>query len=105
MQQAQLAQDLRNTYPALNTWLVLDALVPLNGPVASIPDPTWQLHDRLAMPAGGIVLVRPDGYIAFMGKRPQDLMHFVEMNLGLMPGHVGVSPQDLPSQVLAAEVA
>lgn len=104
-QHAQLAQDLRSTYPALNTWLVLDALAPLNGPVASIPDPTWQLHDRLAMPAGGIALVRPDGYIAFMGKRPQDLMHFIEMNLGLMPGHVGVSPQDLPSHVLAAEVA
>jgi 2-polyprenyl-6-methoxyphenol hydroxylase-like FAD-dependent oxidoreductase len=103
--QAQLAHDTQTLYPALNTWLVLDTLAPLNGPVASIADPAWQLHDRLAMPAGGIILVRPDGYIAFMGKRAQDLTRFIEVNLGLTPGHAGAIPQDLPAEVLSAEVA
>jgi hypothetical protein len=57
------------------------------------------------MPAGGIILVRPDGYIAFMGKRAQDLTRFIEVNLGLTPGHAGAIPQDLPAEVLSAEVA
>lgn len=104
-QQIRLAQALQAGYPALNTWVVLDALAPLSGSVASIPDPSWQLHDRLAIPAGGIVLVRPDGYIAFMGKQAQDLMRFIEVNLGLTPGHAGVMPHDLPAQALTAEVA
>lgn len=103
--QVQHAKALQLSHPALNTWVVLDALAPLPGSIASIPDPTWQLHDRLAVPAGAIVLVRPDGYIAFMGKRMSDLLAFVERRLGLTPAHPGVAPNEHGVVHLNAEVA
>ena len=103
--QLTLARHLQGNYPALNTWVVLDALAPLPGPVHTLPDPNWVLHDRLAVPAGALVLVRPDGYIAFMGRDADALTRFLTCNLGLRAGHPGPSMRDLSLAHTTAEVA
>jgi 2-polyprenyl-6-methoxyphenol hydroxylase-like FAD-dependent oxidoreductase len=99
------ARHVQASHPAIAPWVVLDALAPLPGDVPTLPDPDWAVHDRLAVHGGALVLVRPDGYIAFMGRQHHELSRFLADQLGLRPGHPGPSVRDLALAHSHAEVA
>ncbi len=103
--QLALARLLKGSHPAITPWVVLDALAPLPDEVPTLPDPAWTLHDRLAVRSGALVLVRPDGYIAFMGQHAHELTRFIEDKLALRPGRPGPHVRDLALAQAQAEVA
>ena len=49
-----------------------------------IADPDWKLHHRYCATRGNLVLIRPDGYIAFQGKDPDELISFIKDKLSFL---------------------
>lgn len=54
-------------------------------------DPDWRLHKRYHAPAGSLMLVRPDGYIAFQGLQPMALESYLQLRSGLVRQPLPVS--------------
>lgn len=52
-------------------------------PEPLIADPDWRLHRRYHAVGGCLVLIRPDGYIAFQGKDPDELRGFLQKTAAL----------------------
>ena len=82
----QLAAQVERDYPAVQAFCVLDALdsndfAPHQ---RTLLDPDWRLHKRYHAPAGSLMLIRPDGYIAFQGLEPLALTSFLQLRSGLI---------------------
>lgn len=93
----QLAADVQGQFPSVDAHVVLDTLEPLPHAVKTLPDPSWQLHNRFAVRGGALVLVRPDGYIGFMGRDRQALMAFLQQQQALNPGVGAPAVLDTPA--------
>jgi hypothetical protein len=49
-------------------------------------DPDWRLHKRYHAKAGTLMLIRPDGYIAFQGADAITLFTYLNVRSGLLKG-------------------
>jgi 2-polyprenyl-6-methoxyphenol hydroxylase-like FAD-dependent oxidoreductase len=75
-----LGARLEREYPWIHPYLVIDALErpELGAAISVVLDPDRRLHRRYAAGSGPIVLVRPDGYIGFIGTRSTELREYLE---------------------------
>ena len=93
-----LGARLEREYPWIGAHLVLDAVEPpaLHAAIAVVLDPDLRLHRRYAADSGPIVLIRPDGYIAFIGTRSTELREYLEKRSELRRAaphaHAGLTP-------------
>lgn len=88
----RLGRGMQELYPQLRAHLVLDALaMPLDADVGALLDPDWRLHDRYDAIDGALVLVRPDGYVAFIGHDAAALKDYLGQRSTLCRG--GVAPR------------
>lgn len=78
-QWALLGKEIQDAYPSIRAHLVFDALQAPEklGTVATILDPDQRLHDRYSAADGLLVLIRPDGYIAFVGNDGTQLEQYL----------------------------
>ncbi|MGC5702620.1 FAD-dependent monooxygenase [Pseudomonas sp. NFXW11] len=82
----QLAAQVEREYPGLRAFCVVDALDhgDFERQQRTLLDPDWRLHQRYHAPAGSLMLVRPDGYIAFQGLQPTALNGYLQLRSGLL---------------------
>ena len=75
-----LGTRIQHEYPWIHAHLVLDALEhpELGAAMSVVLDPDRRLHRRYAADSGPIVLIRPDGYIGFIGTRSTELRSYLE---------------------------
>lgn len=71
-----MAQALIADYRGIEARCVVDTLDV--GRPGLIADPDWGLHRRYHADRGCMVLIRPDGYIAFQSKDPEELSRFLQ---------------------------
>lgn len=87
----QQANEIKQQYNLINNYFVVDALEQFKfnkHPDAKlILDPDWRLHHRygFGLNRKGYVLVRPDGYIGFLGNDFADLKDYFENYSMLVP--------------------
>lgn len=88
-----LAARIERDYPAVQAFCVVDALDTRDFPAhpRTLLDPDWRLHKRYHAPAGSLMLVRPDGYIAFQGLQPMALESYLQLRSGLVRQPLPVS--------------
>ncbi|WP_416261342.1 FAD-dependent monooxygenase [Gibbsiella quercinecans] len=81
-----MMQALIAGYPGIEARCVTDTLNcdDCCGPQNLIADPDWRLHRRYHADGGCLVLIRPDGYIAFQGKNPEELSNFLQTKAVLL---------------------
>lgn len=81
-----LAATVERDYPGLQAFCVVDALDgnDFDHHQRTLLDPDWRLHKRYHAPAGSLMLIRPDGYIAFQGLEPLALSSFLHIRSGLI---------------------
>lgn len=74
-----LGKRIQHAYPCIRAHLVLDALeAPVDvTDISTILDPDWRLHNRYGAKGGAIVLIRPDGYIGFIGTNEAALTRYL----------------------------
>ncbi|MFV9064803.1 FAD-dependent monooxygenase [Serratia fonticola] len=74
-----MARTLIAGYQGIEARCVIDTLScdDFSCPEQLIADPDWRLHRRYHAAGGCLVLIRPDGYIAFQGKDPDVLNVFM----------------------------
>ncbi|WBF47349.1 FAD-dependent monooxygenase [Serratia rubidaea] len=84
-----MAQALVAGYQGIAARCVADALSAdeHDGEPRLIADPDWRLHRRYHADAGCLVLIRPDGYIAFLGKDADALSDFLQTTAALRQQH------------------
>lgn len=100
----RLGRGMQDLYPQLRAHLVLDALAaPEDADVGAVLDPDWRLHDRYDAIDGALVLVRPDGYVAFIGNDAAQLKDYLEQRSTLCRG--GVAPVRRPVTSALGEAA
>ena len=76
----QLGREVQSRFPSITAHVVLDTLQAAEPyQVNLLPDPDWRLHDRYGAIDGALVLIRPDGYIAFMGNSRAPLLQYLEV--------------------------
>ncbi|WP_410211732.1 FAD-dependent monooxygenase [Aquirhabdus sp.] len=79
---AKKSQVISKYYSVIQGYLVLDALSPpenlSTAGVTTLLDPDWRLHRRYGLRSGGFVLIRPDGYIGFLGESVEGLEHYLQ---------------------------
>lgn len=83
-----LAASVERDYPAIRAYCVVDALSSIGLPAeqSTLLDPDWRLHKRYHAKEGTLMLVRPDGYIAFQGADAVTLMTYLIVRSGLRKG-------------------
>lgn len=83
-----LADAVQQDYPGIKAYCVIDALSSAEAPLehSTLLDPDWRLHKRYHARAGTLMLIRPDGYIAFQGPDATTLMTYLHVRSGLLKG-------------------
>lgn len=83
-----LADTVQQDYPGIKAYCVIDALSSAEAPLehSTLLDPDWRLHKRYHARAGTLMLIRPDGYIAFQGPDATTLMTYLHLRSGLLKG-------------------
>jgi hypothetical protein len=86
--------EAERDYPWIRAHLVLDALErpELGAPMPVVLDPDRRLHRRYAAASGPIVLIRPDGYLAFVGTQGAELRRYLERRSALRRESTEVQP-------------
>lgn len=81
-----LADAVQTDYPGIKAYCVIDALGSAGAPFqhSTLLDPDWRLHKRYHARAGTLMLIRPDGYIAFQGLDITTLMTYLHVRSGLI---------------------
>lgn len=81
-----LAASLEGDYPSLRAFCIVDALdsTDFAPQQRTLLDPDWRLHQRYHAAAGSLMLIRPDGYIAFQGLEPSALVGYLQLRSGLL---------------------
>jgi 2-polyprenyl-6-methoxyphenol hydroxylase-like FAD-dependent oxidoreductase len=78
------ALEITQSYAVIQSYVVLDGLEfsesLLTSNVQVLLDPDWRLHRRYGFKSGGYVLIRPDGYIGFLGERFEDMQTYLEQS-------------------------
>jgi hypothetical protein len=84
---AELAQRVQRLYPVIRPHLVVDALEApaLEPAVPVVLDADYRAHRRYGASGGELVLVRPDGFVAFTGDQPEALLQYLDARSGLTP--------------------
>ena len=77
-----MAQAITMNYQGIEARCVVDTIDIENLNV--IADPDWRLHSRYHAKRGNLVLIRPDGYIAFQGTDPDKLISFMKDKLSFL---------------------
>lgn len=93
-----LADAVQTDYPGIKAYCVIDALGSAGTPFqhSTLLDPDWRLHKRYHARAGTLMLIRPDGYIAFQGLDITTLMTYLHVRSGL----VKVKKKQLPARMI-----
>lgn len=81
-----MAKAIVSNFKGIQSRCVIDS-VEINNVDSSeniIADPDWRLHHRYCATRGNLVLIRPDGYIAFQGKDPDELISFIKNKLSFL---------------------
>ncbi|WP_431145495.1 FAD-dependent monooxygenase [Pseudomonas alvandae] len=106
-----LAASVERDYPAIKAYCVVDALSSVGLPAeqSTLLDPDWRLHKRYHAKEGTLMLVRPDGYIAFQGADAITLMTYLSVRSGLLKGagktaFSEIDAVELPLQVVTADL-
>jgi len=83
-----LAESVEKDYPGIKAYCVIDALSSAELPSwhSTLLDPDWRLHKRYHAKAGTLMLIRPDGYIAFQGADAITLFTYLNVRSGLLKG-------------------
>ncbi|QLF94927.1 FAD-dependent monooxygenase [Pseudomonas sp. ABC1] len=81
-----LAASIEGRYHGVQAYCVVDALETGDFPAdqRTLLDPDWRLHQRYHAATGTLLLVRPDGYIAFLGLEASDLDDYLRTRSGLL---------------------
>lgn len=106
-----LAASVERDYPAIKAYCVVDALSSVGLPAeqSTLLDPDWRLHKRYHAKEGTLMLIRPDGYIAFQGADAITLMTYLSVRSGLLKGagktaFSEIDAVELPLQVVTADL-
>jgi hypothetical protein len=80
-----LAESVEKDYPGIKAYCVVDALSSAELPAwhSTLLDPDWRLHKRYHASEGTLMLIRPDGYIAFQGDA-MTLVTYLSVRSGLL---------------------
>lgn len=83
-----LAESAEKDYPGIKAYCVIDALGSSELPFwhSTLLDPDWRLHKRYHAKEGTLMLIRPDGYIAFQGADAITLFTYLNVRSGLLKG-------------------
>ncbi len=83
-----LAESVEKDYPGIKAYCVIDALNSTELPSwhSTLLDPDWRLHKRYHAKEGTLMLIRPDGYIAFQGADAMTLFTYLNVRSGLLKG-------------------
>ncbi|MBK5417659.1 FAD-dependent monooxygenase [Pseudomonas sp. TH31] len=83
-----LAESVEKDYPGIKAYCVIDALGSCELPFwhSTLLDPDWRLHKRYHAKEGTLMLIRPDGYIAFQGADAITLFTYLNVRSGLLKG-------------------
>src|SRR5471030_775101 len=83
-----LAESVEKDYPGIKAYYVIDALGSSELPFwhSTLLDPDWRLHKRYHAKEGTLMLIRPDGYIAFQGADAITLFTYLNVRSGLLKG-------------------
>ncbi|WP_434657890.1 FAD-dependent monooxygenase [Pseudomonas sp. R3-56] len=81
-----LAESVEKDYPGIKAYCVVDALNSAELPAwhSTLLDPDWRLHKRYHASEGTLMLIRPDGYIAFQGADAMTLVTYLSVRSGLL---------------------
>ncbi|MDO7895947.1 FAD-dependent monooxygenase [Pseudomonas citrulli] len=92
-----LARTVEKDYPGIKAYCVVDALSSDGLPSwhSTLLDPDWRLHKRYHAMEGTLMLVRPDGYIAFQGADAMSLVTYLNLRSGLLKGAIRTIPSEV----------
>ena len=98
-----VGERIQHAYPCIRAYLVLDALEPPGDvtAISTILDPDWRLHDRYGAQGGAIVLIRPDGYIGFMGTSDAALARYLTARSTLQRSAAAITASE-PAESIGA---
>lgn len=76
----RLGKEMQDAFSSVHSHIVIDALeAPARtAAISTILDPDWRLHDRYNTKDPALILIRPDGYLAFIGTTSESLMRYME---------------------------